>query len=66
MIRLLTILLLLAALVARADLAADKLTMAGMAEFTNAYQAWDGARFVQAVNLFQRACANPAATGTNY
>jgi tetratricopeptide (TPR) repeat protein len=66
MIRLLTILLLLAALVARADLAADELTRAGMAEFTNAYRAWDGARFVEAVNLFQRACTNPAATATNY
>ena len=66
MIRVLTILLLLAAPVARADSAADKLTMAGIAEFTNAYQAWDGARFVKAENLFQQACTNATATVTNY
>jgi len=58
--------LLLAAPVARADSAADKLTMAGIAEFTNAYQAWDGARFVKADNLFQQACTNATATVTNY
>jgi tetratricopeptide (TPR) repeat protein len=66
MIRVLTILLLLAAPVARADSAADKLTVAGIAEFTNAYQAWDGARFVKADNLFQQACTNATATVTNY
>ncbi|HEY5344941.1 MAG TPA: hypothetical protein VIK62_01195 [Verrucomicrobiae bacterium] len=66
MIRVLTILLLLAAPVARADSAADKLTVAGIAEFTNAYQAWDGARFVKAENLFQQACTNATATVTNY
>jgi tetratricopeptide (TPR) repeat protein len=66
MIRVLTILLLLAAPVARADSAPDKLTMAGIAEFTNAYQAWDGARFVKADNLFQQACTNATATVTNY
>jgi len=66
MIRVLTILLLLAAPVVRADSAADKLTMAGIAEFTNAYQAWDGARFVKADNLFQQACTNATATVTNY
>lgn len=66
MIRFFTMLLLLAAPVARADSAADKLTMAGIAEFTNAYQAWDGARFVKADNLFQQACTNATATVTNY
>jgi len=66
MIRLLTILLLLAVPVAHANSAADKLTMAGIAEFTNAYQAWDGARFVKADNLFQQACTNATATVTNY
>ena len=66
MIRVLTILLLLAAPVARAESAADKLTMAGIAEFTNAYQAWDGVRFVKAENLFQQACTNATATVTNF
>ena len=66
MIRVLTILLLLAAPAARADSAADKLTMAGIAEFTNAYQAWDGARFATAATLFQQACTNATATATNY
>jgi len=66
MIRVLTILLLLAAPVAGADSAADRLTLAGIAEFTNAYQTWDGARFVEADNLFQQACTNATATVTNY
>lgn len=66
MIRVFAILLVLAAPWARADLAADNLTVAGMAEFTNAYQAWDGARFRQAADLFRQACANPSATATNY
>jgi tetratricopeptide (TPR) repeat protein len=66
MIRVLAILLLLAAPMARADSDADKFTVAGIAEFTSAYQAWDGIRFVTAVNLFQQACTNPSATATNY
>ena len=66
MIRVLTILLLLAGPVARADSDTDKLTMAGIVEFTNAYQAWDGVRFAAAVNLFQQACTNADATATNY
>jgi len=44
----------------------DQLTAAGIAEFTNAYRAWDGARFAAAVTLFQQACACPSATATNY
>jgi len=66
MIRVLTILLLLAAPVVRADSGVDKLTIAGIAEFTNAYQAWDGARFAAAVNLLQQSCTNAAATATNF
>ena len=66
MIRFFTMLLLLAAPFARADAAADRLTVAGIAEFTNAYQAWDGGRFATAVNLFQQACTNASATATNY
>ena len=59
MIRFFTMLLLLAAPVARADSAADKLTMAGIAEFTNAYQAWDGARFVAAANFSSKPAPTP-------
>ena len=59
-------LLLLAALCGRADVAADKLTAAGVAEFTNACRTWDGERFDAAVALFQRACAGPSATATNF
>lgn len=65
MIRLFAILLLAAPLV-RADADADKLTVAGIVEFTNAYQAWDGARFAAAVDVFQQACTNVPATATNY
>ena len=50
----------------RADSDTDKLTLAGIAEFTKAYQAWDGARFAAAVNLFKQACTNASATATNY
>lgn len=66
MIRLLTILLLFAAPFAQADSAADKLTEAGISVFTNAYQAWDGDRFNDAVKQFQRACDLPSATATNF
>ena len=66
MIRFFTILLLLAAPAAWADSVADKLTVAGIAEFTTACQAWDGARFVRARSLFQQACTNATATVTNY
>ncbi|MGB7748067.1 MAG: tetratricopeptide repeat protein [Verrucomicrobiia bacterium] len=66
MIRFVCLLLLFAARLARADAAADKLTAAGVVEFTAAYQAWDGARFGVAVNLFQQACTPATATATNY
>jgi len=39
----------------RADDAADRLTAAGIVEFTAAYQAWDAGRFSAAADLFQRA-----------
>ena len=39
----------------RADDAADRLTAAGIVEFTAAYQAWDGGRFAAAADLFQQA-----------
>jgi tetratricopeptide (TPR) repeat protein len=66
MIRFVCLLLLFTVQLARADAAADKLTAAGVVEFTAAYQAWDGARFGVAVNLFQRACNPVTATATNY
>ena len=66
MIRVLAIILLLAAPATRAGTEADRLTVAGMAEFTNAYQAWDGLRFAAAERLFQQGCTNAAATATNY
>ncbi len=66
MIRILILLLLLAAPRARADSPADKLTVAGIAEFTNAYRAWDGARFRAADKIFQAACQEPSATATNF
>jgi tetratricopeptide (TPR) repeat protein len=67
MIRVLAILLVLFVVrIARADSDADKLTVAGIAEFTNAYQAWDGTGFLKAASLFQQACTKDSATGTNY
>jgi tetratricopeptide (TPR) repeat protein len=66
MIRFLCILMLVAAPVVRAQSAADKFTTAGIAEFTAAYQAWDGDRFAAATKLFRQASATPPATVTNY
>ena len=66
MIRVLTVLLLLAAPLARAETDADQLTAKGISAFTNAYRAWDGARFNEAVTLFQQACASPSATAKNF
>ena len=54
------------ALLAHAESAADKLTAAGIAEFTAAYQAWEGARFAVAAETFRRATTNASATATNY
>ena len=66
MIRVLAILLVLVAPGVRANSDADKLTGAGIVEFTTAYKDWDGARFAAAANLFQLACTNTSATVTNY
>jgi tetratricopeptide (TPR) repeat protein len=46
------------ALLVPADERADKLAAAGAAEFTAAYQAWDGARFGAAADLFRQASTN--------
>jgi tetratricopeptide (TPR) repeat protein len=53
-----------AALLARADPLADKLTVAGIAEFTAAYQAWDGQRFAAAAELFRQASTNAPGSST--
>ena len=56
------ILFLLTALVGRADEPADQLTTAGVAEFMAAYEAWDGARFGAAADLFRQAGARASKT----
>ena len=66
MIRWLSILTLFAALPARADAVSAKLTEAGIVEFTAAYQAWDGARFGAAAELFRQASTNAPANVTNF
>lgn len=66
MSRWLSILILFTTLYARADATADKLTLAGIAEFTAAYQAWDGPRFSAAAELFRQASTNTPASCTNF
>lgn len=60
------ILLLLTALLARADGPAEQLVGAGVTEFMAAYQAWDGARFDAAAELFRQASTNPPASATHF
>lgn len=55
-----------AALLARAEGQADELAAAGVAEFTAAYQAWDGPRFAAAADWFRRAATNAPANSTNF
>lgn len=59
-------LLLIPALLAGAEDYSDPLVTAGVAEFTAAYQAWDGARFTTAAELFRQSTTNTAATVTNF
>ena len=66
MIRYFAILICFSTLLARADDAVAKLTTAGIAEFTVAYQDWDGARFGKAAELFRLASTNTSATVTNF
>ena len=66
MIRLLSSLLLFAALPAWADAVSDQLTAAGIVEFTAAYQAWDGVRFGAAAELFRQGSTNATANVTNF
>ena len=50
----------------RAAERADQLAAAGVAEFTAAYQAWDGARFGAAAELFRQTTTNAPASSTNF
>ncbi len=59
------ILLLGMALLVRADEPADQLTARGIAEFTAAYEAWDGDRFAAAAKLFRQAAALAPNAGTH-
>jgi tetratricopeptide (TPR) repeat protein len=64
--RCLCIFLMSAACLARSETAADKLTTAGIAEFTAAYEAWDSVRFATAAAAFRQASTNATATATNF
>jgi hypothetical protein len=54
------------ALLVPADDRADKLAAAGVAEFTAAYQAWDGAGFGAAAELFRQAGTNTPTSSTRF
>ena len=60
------IVILASAMIATADQAADTLTTTGISEFTAAYQAWNGARFGKAGDLFNQAAALTPQSVTNY
>lgn len=64
--RRLCLLIFSAALLARAEHADKKLTAAGIAEFSAAHQAWDGARFAAASILFRQASTSGTATATHF
>ena len=66
MIRKLTLLLLATPLMLRADDAAAKLATRGIAEFTAAYQAWDGGRFGTAAEWFRQAGAKDPGASVNF
>ncbi len=57
---------LLASLSVQASAASNDLSAAGVAEFNAAYQAWDGARFATAAELFRQASTNAPANATNF
>lgn len=66
MIRALAIGFLATAMIVRADEAADKLTRAGIAEFSAAFQAWDGGRFGKAAHEFKKAAAHTPKSPVNF
>lgn len=45
---------------------ADPSSLAGVVEFTAAYQSWDGSRFAAASDLFRQATTNAPNNATNY
>lgn len=57
---------LLAALSMQVRAGSNDLTATGVAEFTAAYQAWDGTRFAAAAELFRRATTNAPTNATNF
>ena len=57
---------LLATLSVEAGAASNNLSAAGVAEFTAAYQAWDGPRFAAAAELFRRATTNAPPNAANF
>jgi tetratricopeptide (TPR) repeat protein len=66
MVRWFGILLCFVILRVRADSVGGNAAVAGVAEFTAAYQAWDGARFKAAADLFRQACTNAPGSCTNF
>ncbi len=60
------ILILMSAPLAWGDTVTNKLTLAGIVEFTEAYQAWDGARFGAAAEWFRQATTNAPRCSTNF
>ncbi len=66
MIRWISIWICLAAVLLRGESATDTLAANGVAEFKAAYQAWDGARFGVAAQLFRQACMNAPGFCTNF
>jgi hypothetical protein len=66
MSRWVSVLMLLAALPARTDDLSVNLAAAGVAEFTAAYQAWDGERFGAAAELFRQASTHAPRSSTNF
>ena len=51
---------------AHAESSGEDLTVKGIAEFTAAYQAWDGRRFAAAAALFRQATTNAPANRTSF
>jgi tetratricopeptide (TPR) repeat protein len=66
MIRAWAIGFLVTTMVVRADEAAERLTSAGIAEFTAAFQAWDGGRFGKAAHKFKQAAAHTPKSPVNF
>jgi hypothetical protein len=54
------------ALLTRGEELGAKLTVTGIAEFTAAYQAWDGSRFSAAAEIFRQATTNAPASSTHF